>query len=384
MNKKGVSLIENNHTMQVDYDLHGMVGIRLVDATPQDITIVKRQLGPIEKTLNREPDITIRFMDEIKTVTQLNYLGVDEVAFNDEAFMLLRSKHKTRAKVQIPFEKIGQEIEILCERGLLAVPLLIPIINLTALCKGNLPLHASAFTYNSLGGLATGWAKGGKTETLLAFMSNGADYVGDEWIYLSSDGHRMYGIPEPIRVWDWHLQDLPEYWAKVNLGDRTRLKSLSLLITPLEWAISSGVASESSVVRLIRRMVPLLKRQLYVHLPPKRIFGTDNSPLEGCLDKIFFVVSHEGTDIQVNPISLREVASRMVFSLQEERRDLVSAYLKYRFAFPEIKNELIENLEGLQRTALERVLREKEAYVVYHPYPVSIPALFHALYPYFQ
>jgi hypothetical protein len=379
LNKKPLSLNVNNKTRRVDYDLHGMVGIRLVDATENDISVVNRQLGPIQKVLNREPDITVRFIDEIKTSSKLHYLGVNEVAFSDDAFMILRSKHKTRAKVQIPFERIGRNIELTCERGLLGIPLLIPIINLTALRKGNLPLHASAFIYNSFGVLATGWAKGGKTETLLAFMSNGADYVGDEWIYLDPGGKKMYGIPEPIRVWDWHLQYLPDYWGMVSIRDRARLKSINLLVNPLEWVISNGVASRSPSIRMMSRMIPLLKRQLYVHLAPKKIFGTNNSPLEGPLDKMFFVISYEDADIQVKPIDSQRVASQMVYSLQEERQDLISAYLKFRFAFPEVRNELIENLEELQKTALERILRDKEAYVVYHPYPVSIPALFQTL-----
>ncbi len=64
----------------------------------------------------------------------MRYLGVDEAAFTDDAFLILRSKHKARAKVQIPFEQIGGErCEIICERGLPVVPLLIAIINLTPL-----------------------------------------------------------------------------------------------------------------------------------------------------------------------------------------------------------------------------------------------------------
>ncbi len=106
--------------------------------------------------------------------------------------------------VQIPFAEIGQQqCRIVCATGLPAVPLLIPILNLTALNRGILPLHASAFRYQDVGVLTTGWSKGGKTETLLAFMDRGANYIGDEWVYISDDGRHMTGIPEPIRVWEW-------------------------------------------------------------------------------------------------------------------------------------------------------------------------------------
>jgi hypothetical protein len=368
--------------VQIDYDLHGLTGIRLLNASPGDAAAVTRLLGPIQAPLTGEPDIVIRFVDRLSTSSRIRYLGLDEAGFTDDTFLVLRSKHKARARVQIPFEQIGRQCEIVCERGLPAVPLLIPILNLTVLGKGSLPMHASAFTYNGTGVLTTGWAKGGKTETLLAFMANGAEYVGDEWVYLSCDGQRMYGIPEPIRVWDWHLQDLPQYWPLVGRGDRVKLRMLKLVVRLMDRAVSNGLGRGSAPVKLIRRMTPLLKRQLYVQLPPQKLFGQGFGPLVGTPDKIFFVASHETPEVTVQPMDPQEIARRMVFSLQEERMDFMSYYLKFRFAFPEIRNELIERVEELQRERLTQVLADKEAYAVYHPYPVSIPALFNALSPF--
>lgn len=365
----------------VDYNLHGIVGIRVLNATAHDVAVITRQVGPIQKPLSQDPDIVIRFVDRLQTSTPIRYLGVEDAGFTDDAFLVLRSKHKSRALVQIPFEKIGQKCEIICERGLPAVPLLIPIINLTALAKGALPMHASAFTYNGKGVLITGWAKGGKTETLLAFMANGAKHVGDEWIYISQDGQRMYGIPEPIRVWDWHLQDLPQYWSLVDRSDRFRLRGLNMIVDSMDKMASSKVVRGSAAGKLMRRVTPILKRQQYVHLPPKKIFGHDAGSLVGDLEKVFFVASHETADITVNPMDSLEIASRMVFSLQEERADFMNYYLKFRFAFPEMRNELIEQAEERQRDMLRNVLTNKESYAVYHPYPVSIPSLFDAISP---
>jgi hypothetical protein len=187
----------------VDYDLHGLVGVRLLDAEPADARAVDRQLGPIRTPLEREPDITIRFVEELPVRGTVRLLGLDEAGYTEDAFLVLRGKHKTRARVQIRFEQIGGRCEITCESGLKAVPLLIPILNLTALAKGALPLHASAFEYEGTGILTTGWSKGGKTEALLTFMARGARYIGDEWVYLhpemSPQGRhvtRMSGIPD--------------------------------------------------------------------------------------------------------------------------------------------------------------------------------------------
>jgi hypothetical protein len=366
-----------------EFDLHGIVGIRLLNGSPSDLAAIKRQLGPIQKPLSRDPDIVIRFVDQIPFSSSVRYLGVDDVGFTNDAFFVFRGKHEARVKVQIPFHQIGNDqCEIVCESGLPAVPLLIPILNLTVLSKGALPLHASALTYNGKGILTTGWAKGGKTETLLAFAANGAEYVGDEWVYLSNDGQHMYGIPEPIRVWYWHLQEIARYKAMVSRADLVRLQALNLFANSLERLESTDFGDGSAPFRFMRRFKALVKRQLYVQLPPEKLFGRKTSEIAVRPEKIFFVASHAKPDLIVQQIDPQELARRMVFSLQEERMEFMSYYLKYRFAFPECSNSLIDNAEEIQRRLLLKVLAGKDTYAVYHPYPFSIPALFEAIRPY--
>jgi hypothetical protein len=366
-------------TNESDFDLHGIVGIRLLDAKPSDIATVKRQLGPIQKPISRQPDITVRFVDRIELSSTVRYLGVDDVGFTDDAFLVFRGKQKAHVKVQIPFDRIGSDhCEIVCESGLPAVPLLIPILNLTVLSRGALPLHASAFNYNGKGILVTGWAKGGKTEMLLAFAAKGAEYVGDEWVYISQDGQCMFGIPEPIRIWYWHLQEMPRFKASVKRKDLVRLKVLNQFVQLLE-RLDSG---SSAPARLMRRIAAILKQQLYVQLPPEKLFGRTASNLSGKPETLFFVGSHADPRLTVSPIDPQEVARRIVYSLQEERKDFMSYYWKYRFAFPAKSNPLIEQAEQIQQRILLKVLEDKETYAVYHPYPVTIPDLYEVSYPY--
>jgi hypothetical protein len=251
------------------------------------------------------------------------------------------------------------------------------------IAKGVLPLHASAFEYNGIGALATGWAKGGKTETLLAFTAHGAQYVGDEWVYLSNNGDSMYGIPEPIRLWNWHFEEMPQYRAMLKSSERIKLKSLSTITGLLERITDGGFAHKTLPMRLLQRITPILKRQLYVQVPPKRLFGETAGSIVGVPQKIFFVASHESPDFVVERIAPELIAERMVFSLQDERVEFLGYYTRFRFAFPEIRNDFIENLEKRQREMLIAAFKNKETYAIYHPYPVSIPALYEALSPVF-
>lgn len=366
-----------------DFDLHGLVGIRLLNAAPGDIAAVKRQLGPIQKPLSRTPDIVIRFVDRLPFSSPVRFLGLDDVGFTDDAFFVFRGKHQARVRVQIPFQQIGnQQCEIVCESGLTAVPLLIPILNLTVLSKGALPLHASAFNYNGKGILTTGWSKAGKTEMLLAFAANGAEYIGDEWVYISRDGQHMYGIPEPIRVWHWHLQQMSYYRSMIGKSDLARLWVLNIFVKSLELMESSAIGRRSGLLKLTRRIKVLLKQQMHVDLPPEKLFSKMVGAIKGSPDKVFFIGSRDEPDITVQPIQPQEIVKRMVFSLQEERMAFMSHYLRFRFAFPDLSNPLIDQAEEIQRQILTKVMADKETYAVYHPYPFSIPELFEVIRPY--
>lgn len=363
----------------IDYDLHGILGIRLVGATPYEEKVVSDQLGLHRASLSRQPDITIQFRERLHLSSPIRLLGLNDAGFSDDVFLLLQGKQKFPIRVQIPFDQIGCSCEIICERGLTAVPLLIPIINLTMLGKGYLPLHASAFIYNGQGCLITGWAKGGKSETLLAFMNRGAAYVGDEWVYISPDGRRMFGIPEPIRVWQWHLDYLPEYQTNLDRKTQAKMKALDWATKAMSHSRLNG--QNNTLVKMAHRVRPLLRKQQYTHLPPLEAFGKAKCQLTGPLDKVFFVISHDSADTAVRPIMAEEISSRMVFSLQDEQRNLQDYYHKFRFAFPECRNDLLENSAEHQRKLLKKALAGKESYVVFHPYPVPIPEMYEMIEP---
>jgi hypothetical protein len=362
-------------TGQVDFDLHGAVGIRVTGGTPADAAAVTRQLGGLRKPLDREPDIVVSFVDPAAAAAQLQYLDLDDAAFDDEAFFVLTTRAGSRLKTRIAFEEIGAGCRIVCESGVGSVPLLIPIVNLVAIANGMLPVHASAFMYEGCGMMVTGWAKGGKTETLLAFMAQGATYIGDEWIYVAEDGRSLFGIPEPIKVWDWHLPELPQYSAVLSTGQRRKLRATTASQRGVERL--GGLSLPGSGV--LEKVGAKLERQRYVHLAPETLFGEGSCALEGRLDKLIFVGCHESADVTVAPIDPLEVARRMAFSLHYERTRLLETYLEYRFAFPDRPSALVEGVQERERELLLERFAGVEAHIALHPFPPSIPSLFGAL-----
>jgi hypothetical protein len=359
-----------------DLDLHGMVAIRLENASARDRAAVLRQLGPLPTGVTRDPDLVIRFVDRIPPGSRERLIGLDAAASGSH-FLVVRGKHQEPVRIIVPFHEIGGRCEIVCERGLSAVPLLIPILNLMVLGRGGIALHASAFRFEERDVLVTGWSKGGKTELLLGFAAHGARYIGDEWIYVNPDGERIHGIPEPIRMWDWHLAQEPDLWRGLSGGTRARLRGLRLASRILGRAGGSG----SPGARRLRRVADLVDRQRYVQIEPRAAFGERFGPLEGRVGTVIFIESHSSAETTVEPVQGDEIADRMVFSLEEERAGLRSFYRMFRFAFPERASALLENASKLEQKRLREFLLGKACFAVRHPYPPSFEALFDTVRP---
>ena len=369
----------NDKSRPVDFDLHGLVSVRLVDAQPRDTRAVARQLGPIQGNLSGEADITIRFVDRLVPDEPVRFLGRHDAGFTDDAFFLLRSKHQAQTRARIPLEQVGGRCEIVCEHGTPAVPLLIAIVNLTALVKGVLPLHAAAFDWKGSGVVVTGWSKGGKTETLLSFMSRGARYIADEWCYIGPDGRRIFGLPEPMRLWRWQMAQLPRYRDRVPLTQRLNMAAMGIvpalagaLPAPLQF-LRPGQAAQ--------RVAHFLEQRLNVQVPPERLFDQDVATAEAAFTHLVFVMSADDPATTAVPASGMDVADRMLHSLQYERQGLLGYYRMFRFAFPQLTNPHLEDAESLQRDLLRNAFKDKPTLRVEYPYPVELSKLFDCIEP---
>ena len=73
----------------------------------------------------------------------------------------------------------------------------------------------------------------------------------------------------------------------------------------------------------------------------------------------------------------------MVHSVRHEWLDLWTAYLKWRYAFPDRPNPILEALEASLSDGLGTALADRPAVVLRHPYPPHIPALADALLDHF-
>jgi hypothetical protein len=182
----------------------------------------------------------------------------------------------------------------------------------------------------------------------------------------------MHGVPEPIRLWHWHVEQLRELRAALPPVTRARLRALP-------WAASCAAAAASSLrglpASVLRRAGPVLRRQAYIHVPPARLFGQEAVALHGRLDHVLLVASHDRDDVTVEPVTGARVAAHMLASLDEERSPFLQAYRQFRFLFPERRSAAVEEAGATERRLLEQFLGTVPAHLLRHPYPVRFASL---------
>jgi hypothetical protein len=358
-------------------DLHGILTIGLVGATPEELAGVRRQLGPLRELRGVAAcDLTVRFVDPADAPAGLRFVGRDAGA-SDDSFVVLRGRRQTDVRVRVPVEQIGDlPIEIVVERGPRMIPYLLPIVLLSALARGWIPVHASAFVADGRGVLVTGWAKGGKTETLLAFADRGAAYVGDEWVLVSPDGTKMAGVQESMRVWDWQLAMVPGIRRRIGLDRRFRLGSAAIGARSLASAARLPVVGASGAGDAARRIGAILERQRAIQLAPGRIFGGGVLGGPRPLDHVLLVGTSTRPGVRVEAIDPTVLADRTAATVVHELLDVVALDLAHRVVFPERRNPVLEDLEGILRTSLRAAFAGRPCHEVTQAYPPEIPALY--------
>jgi hypothetical protein len=349
----------------------GPCRIELCGAVDERIVrTVARQVGGRPAAGAGDVDLVLEF--GLLPAGPRRLLGTEEYAVTDMGLILLRGAGKQPVEVLVPFDEFGDERRLRCTPSSVPVPLLVPLMNLAALSRGLLPLHAAAFDLAGRGVLVTGWSRSGKTETLLAMAARGARYVGDEWVYVHGDG-RLTGLPEPMRIWSWHLRELGVRRPALPLRQRATLAVLD--------RVTGGEAQHRHGAAHLRRLRHLLREQRNVRVPPHELLDVVGSTP---LDLVILTESHEDPDITVRQVPAELVRDRIAPMLPVERAPLLSAYQAFRYAFPDRRSALLESAEHREAALLAERLDGVTTLLVRHPYPFRFEAMADVLTPWLE
>lgn len=375
--------------MNIDYDIHGWLGLRLADSQPSSARFVARELNPlVPSTLLTNPDVSLIATPEDLPASSAYRLGnagdYQECEFGDSDFCI-RNGGKVLC---IPFESIGTTCQVRYTPGFglrKVFRYVRPILHLSLLTKGALAIHSAAMLYNGKGILFAGWAESGKTEAMMGFLSRGASFVSDKWTILQEDGSAICNFPTPITVRKWVLEHLPDVAKNLTPLERWRLRIGALASALADGAERANrIKTAGTVARIIR---PALERGGRVTVTPSRLFrkeGDDSwsfSP-SAPLDKLFFLITTNEKEISVRPASAADVVQRLVDCAQYERRHLLGLYTKFKYAFPDKRSAIIEEAREREASMLMKALASKEIFLVELPFPFDPLAAGEALNPF--
>jgi hypothetical protein len=304
----------------------------------------------------------VRFAERV-TADDLCWIEPDGSGFSDDGYFLLKAGRKP-IRARISFDAPEGGWELLSERGSPSVPYLLPMVRLSALRHGWVPLHAAAFEVAGRGVIASGWAHGGKTSALLAFMENGARYVADDWVLLSASGARMRGLAGELSLTDAQAARAPGGAAHPRRGEllrRAAAWSGGALPRALPARIRGGALSRAAT-----RVGGALSRRAQRVFAAEEIFG---ERLELATPRVLFVMMrHEGRDVQVEPITARAAAVRLASASGFEELPFLGCSLGYRFAFPDRAGvAFVEEAAALRARLLAGAMAGIRAYLVRHP-----------------
>jgi hypothetical protein len=372
--------------MNVDYDIHGLLGVRLIDPAASLARAAARQLNPLRPAaLGHDPDLSISHFAGFDRASayKLGDAGDgQECWFNESEFTLAYGD----TDLNIPFDSIGNSFTIRCTPNgnmrKLFIDYVRPALQISLLAKGALGLHSAAVSYKGKGILLAGWAESGKTEAMMGFLQAGASFVSDKWTIVNGDGPSILHFPTPITVRHWMINLIPGLRHRLKGSERLRARAAGIAGSLL----ATGLSGRVPVLREAKGLADLGGR---VSVTPSQLFGNSDgkrsrwgmSP-SAPLDRLFLLMTTGEDRITVQQAETREVARRLADCAAYERRAFLGLYRRFRYALPGRRNPLVEEVWDRETELLTKALDSKQVFAVHVPFPFNPRALHEAIGPY--
>jgi len=373
-------MTQNGQYPTVKFNIHGIVMVEFVNASAKLAAAFRERLAPIlHQETTGSADIVVAFQEQLSPAG-LRYVGQNMAAFDDQGFYVL-DPVSGAVQARMPLEEIGQRPRIICRSDVKSVPLLDEIVNLACVQKGYVPVHAAGFVYDGAGIMVMGWPKGGKTGAMLAFMNHGAEFIGDEWLWLAPGGRAMLGLPSAVSLSEWQLAQLPGLAPKTSASQKAMFKG----IHGLDWLhgkLIGGPFKLSYATKMLGKALPAFKRQLKIYRSSQKLFKNQIGDLRAPVDKIFWIVGHDTARIDIKRGDPEEIARRMAAANEYEQRPFWNTYQAFRYAFPNRRNDCLTDARARQRALLTGALDGSAVFELAHPYGGSLEDLFKKMSPY--
>ena len=287
--------------IQKDFNLHGLVRIRVETIFPEKMQNVLHHLAEFESREDEPviPDILIRDYQDFRPVPP----SPNQLAIPD--FCTCSGSVLDIPPYSLSFDLAHSPIILFSEKGLY-LPLNF-LIHTYLLRKGFAMIHAASFQFQENIYLFPSFGGIGKTSLVAAAVFAGAKLFGDDMLII--DHHNVYSYPQAFSVYPYHLPILQYKDNKLAHSFR-KTKYLNFITDRLE-------SFSNRPAKLFRVSLNSLKVPC-ANIPPRKIFGDHCFAEHGPVDCIYFLrrINSDNGDISItdaDPIDLAKTCTSILF-----------------------------------------------------------------------
>ncbi len=190
----------------------------------------------------------------------------------------------------------------------------------------------------------------------------------------------MCGLPREIELSPSHLETVPDVRRAIKRQRRWGFEGLRHL-GRMQGTLGEKI-NGAFPASMLHRAISAVQRRVLPKVSPQAIFGSRVGSLVAKPEKVFLLISHDDSCVEVRPTPPVEMARRIAHMTQYEQSKFMEHYLAFKFAFPAAKNVFVEESPTHQYELLSRALMAKETYIVWHPHPVNFSVLYEKIKPF--
>ena len=221
--------------------------------------------------------------------------------------------------------------------------------------RGSVFCHSSAFRLNDRGILCPAWRNVGKTNLLLQFLQNGAEYVADDWSVVQRDG-RFRCLPKRLNLLYYNFDQFPEMLDAVPPDFAALVRFVS--------------RAKRGEFDLNQETLQVMEGQARMRISPYELYNQVMDTAPKGIDEVLLLQRAADTDqpVAIEKIDHELLVTSLASILEFEQSHFHLAYSVFR-ARSGRRVELLETA----RSACEEVMTQAFARIA-QPYRVTIPS----------
>ena len=294
-----------------------MVSISLIGKKTNIVEYIEEEYGSFKvyETNTKEADITVEFVDDVSSENESIKIR-SPVSYDNRG--LFFHDHKYRI-LRIEIEKVGMSnFCVTCDVNFnkhFFIIIIEYLIHHILLGKGCYLCHSSAFIYNKKAVLCPAWRNVGKTNILLAFLKEGAQYLGDDWVIIKSDGS-VLSIPKRLNLLFYNFIEYPEICD--HLGNN--FKSLFNFV----------MLAKNGLYDLDKNILDILTEKARIRISPFDLFKQEHNNNEVKIDYVILLKREKDCKVGIKKISLNDLAYSIKSIIEFEQSHFHLYYLAYK------------------------------------------------------